>query len=764
MHQSSKNILLISYVFPPYYGIGGRRWAKHASELTKLGYTIHVICAKNPFKEKSLWTDIVINNPNIIVHQISSMFPNVLVMFNHNFFQKLLYKFWIKILPFLTKGSYLDRTIFWKRKMLNKAKQLIIEHKIKHVICSGAPFGAMYQTTLLKKWFNDLFVMNDFRDPWTWGPNWGFPDLEAKRMEYESFLEYKTIEDSDIISVPTLEMKTYMDKKYPGYSHKIKIIHHFFDKSEITVSEKTKSSKIRLILYGNIYHHIPYLIEEAANVLAKFKDKITLDIYTDKIQHKKTFDKHNATNVTFHEQLPAPELFKLFKNYDYVFLMVPSVGVDHISTKFYEIIHSKTPFFIFCKYGLGPKFILDNNLGIHAEINNLENVFNELIEKKQPPDFNFNFDIEPYSLESNARQISEIFENSNKVNTIKGDVKNLLFTFDYELYLGYKSGTIENCIIGPTNDILNLLNKYNIKKCIFFIDTVYLMRLVNIDDNSAREDYKIIFDQLIQILKKGHYIFPHIHPHWVDAKYVNSSKQWILNDLSKYRFHNTSYHEKELLFDKSIKFIKDVQNKANIFYDIDAYRAGGWCIQPFSDFEPFFEKYNIKYDFSVLSGFKILNDKFYYNFSNFPKQKIYKFNSHIERQEDGGKFTEFSITNIALTKQQRIKNKFFLKVLYKLNYQNFGDGLAIMKPEDKIIINDSFVRNSDKNIEMTSIELLTIPKLKLYKRFVEKNSYVHFITHPKMLNKHNIFCFEQYLKFVYKNYKIETDYKKMTND
>lgn len=761
-----KHILLISYVFPPHYGIGGRRWAKHANGLTKLGYTVHVICAKNPFKKTSLWYDVVKNNPNIVLYQLPTWYPKVLVDFEHSFFQKIMYKFWVSILPFFTKGSFLDRTIFWKRPMLKKASEIILKNNITHIICTGGPFGAMHFATILKKNFNSLFLINDLRDPWTWGPNWGFPGLSKKRMAHERDMERLTMEQSDIISVPSDDMREYLIAKYPHCANKFIRIPHFFDPSEIQIqdSRKQKSKITRFIMYGNIYHNIEPFINKTIQLFAKHVSEVSLDVYTDKSQFEKAFKAGGATNVKFYSQVPAKELFKKFSEYDFVFLLNPKYNKDNISTKFYEIIYAKTPIFIFCDNGLGPKFLVENNLGIHSDLANVEERFESIINRNSNFVFNNNYDISEYSIDNVVKLIDRKLH-TNSFVTVNNTEKNILFTFDYELFLGSKSGTAKNCIIDPTNSILGLLKKYDIKKSLFFVDTVYLMKLAFLDeDMGAREDYKMIFEQLTEILRSGHYIFPHIHPHWLEANYNKGTKQWILKDLDKYRFHNISDEEKHLLFSTSVNFIRSIQEKANVFYDIDGYRAGGWCIQPFRDFKPFFEKYNIKYDFSVLSDFKLLNDKFFYNFSNFPKQKIYKFDSEIEQAIENGKFTEFSITNIQLTNKEKIQSKIFQKVLYRLNYQNFGDGLAVPKTEEKTMMSDSFIRKSNHNLEMTSIELLTIPKLKLYKSYTKKHSFIHFITHPKMLTKHNLYCFDRYLKFITKNYSLKTDYKKIVNE
>ncbi len=405
------HILLVSYVFPPYYGIGGKRWAKQADALTRRGHTIHVICAKNPFKEQSLWTDLVRNNPNIIVHQLPARFPKTLVRIDHSFAEKIAYKLWISLLPMLTRGSYLDRTMLWKGVMLRKARHLISKYGIKHVICSGGPFGAMQQVTLLKSSFSDLCIINDLRDPWTWGPNWGFHDLDASRMKYEQQLEREMVEHSNLVTVPTLEMQKFMHDKYPSFKNKITTLFHFFDQEEIAVEHKTLSPKLRLVFYGTIYHHIPELIEEAARVIAGFGDKVSLDIYTDKLQHKQTFEKYNANNVKFHKLLPAKELFAKFKNFDYVLMTIPNVGADHISTKFYEIIYSKTPILAFCRKGLAADFVVENRLGVHAGPGELENVLKRLVSDKTLKDYNDSFDLSGYSLEDNARTLETMLLN-----------------------------------------------------------------------------------------------------------------------------------------------------------------------------------------------------------------------------------------------------------------------------------------------------------------------------------------------------------------
>src|SRR5690348_16235613 len=98
----------------------------------------------------------------------------------------------------------------------------------------------------------------------------------------------------------------------------------------------------------------------------------------------------------------------------------------------------------------------------------------------------------------------------------KRKLKHLLITFDYELFLGEKSGSVEKCVIEPSKKILTLLSKYN-AIAIFFLDTTWLLKLKQVSEShpAAKESFTKVVLQLQQAVKNGHYIFNHLHPHWI---------------------------------------------------------------------------------------------------------------------------------------------------------------------------------------------------------------------------------------------------------
>ena len=53
---------------------------------------------------------------------------------------------------------------------------------------------------------------------------------------------------------------------------------------------------------------------------------------------------------------------------------------------------------------------------------------------------------------------------------------NIFLTFDYELFFGETTGSVEGCMIQPTNNLLAISKKYSIPMT-FFVDVGYLIRL-----------------------------------------------------------------------------------------------------------------------------------------------------------------------------------------------------------------------------------------------------------------------------------------------
>lgn len=334
----------------------------------------------------------------------------------------------------------------------------------------------------------------------------------------------------------------------------------------------------------------------------------------------------------------------------------------------------------------------------------------------------------------------------------KINIKHLLITFDYELFLGKKSGSVEKCVINPTNKILSILNKYN-AKAIFFVDAAWLVRLRETSENhpAAKESYNKVTAQLQEAIKNGHYVFNHLHPHWLDARYLPDINQWDLSDQTHYRFSSLAKEQKDSIFAQTTQILREIGNPVKPGYKANGYRAGGWSIQPFEDFSPYFQQYGIAFDFSIKPGMKSITTAQHYDFTGISIDHPYKF-ANDPVAPSNGDFTEFPITDIYVPSFLKPLNRVLLKYLWIKGDKHLFDGSGIAP---KVLVETSV------KTEMIAIELLTIVKLYSYLRLLKKSDYMQFISHPKMLSEHNINTFARFMKKAYAKYEIETDFRKM---
>lgn len=335
------------------------------------------------------------------------------------------------------------------------------------------------------------------------------------------------------------------------------------------------------------------------------------------------------------------------------------------------------------------------------------------------------------------------------------NTRELLFTFDHELFLGRNSGTPQNCLLRPASAVVEILEQHGLRG-VFFVDTTYLMRLEDVAMRFAlvADDLGYIVTQLKDLLRRGHAIYPHIHPHWLDAVYNERRNTWNLSDLSKYRFGDLSPEMREHVFEGSMRILRGIVSSAGSDQPVDAFRAGGWCIQPFTDFEPFFQRHGIRYDLSVLAGAKRMTNAVRYDFTAPLPAHAYRFSSDVMMPERDGPFTELSISMVQLSKGGFLDD-LASKILWRIplgRQMGDGQGVPFVDLEEAHSI-------SGQRREMMSIELLTAVRLPAFIRHVEQNEFTQFISHPKMLSRHHLRMLDKLLKNLSARFELRSDWK-----
>jgi hypothetical protein len=252
--------------------------------------------------------------------------------------------------------------------------------------------------------------------------------------------------------------------------------------------------------------------------------------------------------------------------------------------------------------------------------------------------------------------------------------KNIYISFDYELFFGAKSGSVEKCLLEPTARLMDLAEKHGVR-FVFFVDAGYLWQLKNHDAvESCRFDLDRIATQLRQLCSKGHEIALHVHPHWEDSFFQEGS--WQIK-TKRYKHADFDDAEVEKIVSKYHKILTDVVGKP-----CKSFRAGGWCIQPFPNIKKALELNNIFTDSSVYkNGYHRFSAQSY-DFRDAPDKSRWQFEDDVCIENKSGKFTEVAIS------ADRVPPTFFMELYLKMKlnpaeYKPIGDG-SWLKDKKKI--------------------------------------------------------------------------------
>jgi hypothetical protein len=322
-------------------------------------------------------------------------------------------------------------------------------------------------------------------------------------------------------------------------------------------------------------------------------------------------------------------------------------------------------------------------------------------------------------------------------------------------------------MIFPTGNLAEVMARYNARG-IFFVDTTYLLRLRELATSNyeCQSDFLQVREQLRNLVQAGHYVFPHVHPHWLDAIYLPNRNEWELSNTSKYRFNKISDQEREYTFTGSVNLLNEMVGDLP-GVQIDSFRAGGWCIQPFGDFIPYFKKNKIRNEFTVLKGFYQFTDAQYFDFSNASQKNIYRFSDDINIEDKQGEFRQYAISSIYIPSYVSLLEKVLVRILHKVfndHAYTRGQGQA---PRELTGVRPQSQEGKDlmnSRYERIAVELLTSVKLGTYLKYLKDHDYMHFISHPKMITGHNLKTFDRFLEKTFRNYDVETDFRNMSDD
>jgi hypothetical protein len=329
-------------------------------------------------------------------------------------------------------------------------------------------------------------------------------------------------------------------------------------------------------------------------------------------------------------------------------------------------------------------------------------------------------------------------------------MKKFILTIDYELFFGNVTGTVDKCIVEPTYNLAKILEISDSKMTVFW-DILHYYRLTELENiySDLQKDRKLIDEQILFLISKGHDIQLHIHPHWLDAEYSNGEwrfqyNRFKINELSK-KDEPNKINTIHGCISLSKQLMENIIRKHYPEYKVTTYRAGGYLVEPFSNLKKAFENNDIYVDSSVLPGMINENNLNAYDFRNYPNDNIYKFENSPAQICCEGKFTEVPVTTVRIPVIWNIIFTIIRLLKYRtLEKKRLGKGSG----------DNSF--KDEKSIIKRMFSLLTESKLILFTtdgNFRERLNYIfktvpnnsNMILHPKLLNEHTLSFLEDKL-------------------
>lgn len=315
----------------------------------------------------------------------------------------------------------------------------------------------------------------------------------------------------------------------------------------------------------------------------------------------------------------------------------------------------------------------------------------------------------------------------------------ILLTLDYELFLGNKTGSVENCLIRPLNAYLKHIGKYGIKFTIF-VDATYLIKLKEYAQiySNANDDYKKIISHIKQLDKDGHDIQLHIHPHWYYSKY--DGVQWDL-DHSHYKLSDLIPEEAEIIFSSSKDLLDGIIGKSTI-----AFRAGGFSAQPTHLLAHLFRQNGIRIDSSVCPGNVYNSMQQQYDYSACPTLDFYSFQDDICVENNKGEFVELPITMHEISPVFYWKYV-FTRLLKMRKHRTFGDGDGVKATSESI--KERLLKYTSAMATIDGYKISYLKDIYLSRR--HKSGYLCILGHPKLATDFSVGKLKEFCSFVKKD-------------
>jgi hypothetical protein len=345
----------------------------------------------------------------------------------------------------------------------------------------------------------------------------------------------------------------------------------------------------------------------------------------------------------------------------------------------------------------------------------------------------------------------------------------IFLSFDHEISLGSSPSYFKD-LFEPTEELLKLVSDLQVPINLF-TDILCAKRFIEWDSYGFYNPWK---KQIHLAFQQGNDVQLHIHPHWIDTKYIKNRFVPAKN------FNLASFRDREKpndipgIIKQSVEFLTKTMHEIDLEYKCVAFRAGGFGISPETGII-LSSLYNngIRIDSSLAEGLRFESEISQIDFHGLPKKANWylpftDFNIHFDKSENGifeipiASYPRTAINNIPFLIKRVLLNN---RRSYSIGKGIHEENTSLYKKIKRLFPNSAWTFGFDNNT-YTLKTLKNILQYYLKEHSADEYILVSSVSHPKSMGKYARSLMEQFIKMIQDEYiNIEfTTYSKIVSE
>lgn len=387
--KKPKQLLIITYYWPPSGGAGVQRWLKLSKYLSQLGVRVQVLTVHEDFALYPQLDPHLCQEAKVDVLKTKAFLPSFLkkqkkVPFGG--FVTETKEDWKQKLVKWVRGNLVfpDPRVGWNKFAFKQACALV-EQGVNNIITTSPPHSTqLIGLKLKKKYGNQINWISDFRDPWTDIYYFDQLGIGPEMLKKHKNAEQEVVAKCDHLLTVGDTLKAMLLKKAEILEEKIKVVPNGYDEADFKDLESLNVKYANLTYAGTLgeKYNLEGLCKTLSNIQEPFLFRFIGNIHP---KWRVMLEKNQHIDFEWIESLPHLEALTYLEPTQKLLLVIPEVQQNEciLTGKLFEYLRSQKPIL-----GLGPikgdaaEVLSTNNAGEMFDYADVDGILEFLLKKE----------------------------------------------------------------------------------------------------------------------------------------------------------------------------------------------------------------------------------------------------------------------------------------------------------------------------------------------------------------------------------------------